>query len=288
MGEYSIKDLENFTNIKAHTLRIWEQRYNLLKPKRTPTNIRYYSDLDVKKILNINLLYSNGYKISHIADMSEAEIMRLASEIIQSDNASENVHTAEFIKHILELDEIAIIKKLDHLNRQLGFPKLYVDVLIPLLCKIGDLWQVDTISVSHEHFFSNILRDFIITETGKVALPKRPKGLVILFLHEREMHELSLLYYHHLLRSRGYECIYLGQNVPIRDLKALVAMRKPDYLFTSVIAEMDRAYFAELFKQLTDFFPSKHIYVGGSQLKKISDLLPESVHQISGEKDIDL
>jgi DNA-binding transcriptional MerR regulator len=288
MADYSIKDLENFTSIKAHTLRIWEQRYNLLEPKRTDTNIRYYSDRDLKKILNINLLYSNGYKISKIAKLSEDEITNLASEILLASSENPSDHVEHFVKYIMELDELKIQKKLADLNAEMGTLKLYTHVMIPLLRKIGDLWQVDAISVSHEHFFSNILREFFITETSKIRPPKKSKGKVILFLHEREMHELSLLYYHHLLKSRGYECYYLGQSVPLKDLKVMVEHMKPDYVFTSIIAETDRAFFADFIKQLCSFILPRKIYMGGYQLEKYLDLLPEPIHQIQSDKDIDL
>jgi DNA-binding transcriptional MerR regulator len=288
MADYSIKDLENFTNIKAHTLRIWEQRYNLLEPKRTDTNIRYYSDGDLKKILNINLLYSNGYKISKIAKLSEDEITNLATEILLAASENPSDHVEHFVKYIMELDELKIRKKLSELNSEMGMLKLYTQVMIPLLRKIGDLWQVDAISVSHEHFFSNILREFFITETSRLDPPKKIKGKVILFLHEREMHELSLLYYHYLLKIRGYECYYLGQNVPLKDLKVMVEHMKPDYVFTSIIAETDRAFFADFIKQLCSFILPRQIYMGGYQLVKYLDLLPEPIHQIQSDKDIDL
>jgi MerR family transcriptional regulator, light-induced transcriptional regulator len=288
MADYSIKDLENFTNIKAHTLRIWEQRYNLLEPRRTSTNIRYYSDRDLKKILNINLLYSNGHKISKIAKLSEEEITELAAQILLAGTENPIDQVEHFVKYILELNESAINKKLDELNHEYGMQDMYTRFMIPLLRKIGDLWQIDAISVSHEHFFSNILRDFFIRETAKIPTPKKSSGRVILFLHEREMHELSLLYYHHLLKTRGYECFYLGQNVPMKDLKVMVAQLKPDYLFTSVIAETDRAFFAEFISELCSFVAPRKIYMGGYQLNKYIDLLPEAIRQIQSESDIDL
>jgi methanogenic corrinoid protein MtbC1 len=238
--------------------------------------------------LNINLLYSNGYKISKIAKLSEDEITNIATEILLASSENPSDHVEHFVKYIMELDELKIRKKLDELNSEMGMLKLYTQVMIPLLRKIGDLWQVDAISVSHEHFFSNILREFFITETSKVDSPKKSKGKVILFLHEREMHELSLLYYHYLLKSKGYECYYLGQNVPLKDLKVMVEHMKPDYVFTSIIAETDRAFFADFIKQLCSFILPRQIYMGGYQLSKYLDLLPEPIHQIQSEKDIDL
>ena len=210
MAEYSIKDLENFTGIKAHTLRIWEQRYNLLEPNRTPTNIRYYTDRDLKKILNVNLLYNNGYKISKIASMSGDQILEKATELLYSQPDSSDDHVEYFIRMIIELDEPAIMERMNALAEQVGVIEFYTGTMIPLLQRVGELWQLDTITVSHEHFFSNILRDFFIRETSKIASPIEAKGRVVLFLHEREMHELSLLFYYYVLKSRNYECYYLG------------------------------------------------------------------------------
>lgn len=286
MAEYSIKDLENFTNIKAHTLRIWEQRYSLLEPKRTDTNIRYYSDKDLKKILNINLLYNNGYKISRIATMSESEITELSKEYLESKHQSKSDHVDYFVRSVIDLDEQKIQKRLDELNDEMGTAKLFVRVLIPLLQKIGDLWQVDTISVSHEHFLSNILREFLILEAAKLISPKKSKGAVILFLHEREMHELSLLYYHFLLKSRGYLCYYLGQNVPLKDLKTMVTQKKPDYVFTSVIAETDPEYFKEFMEGLCKIVSADKIFMGGHQMFRYKNLIPSQIHWIQSEKDI--
>jgi len=288
MAQYSIKDLENFTQIKAHTLRIWEQRYRLLEPKRTDTNIRYYSDDDLKKILNINLLYSNGLKISKIALLSDQKIMNMAAELLMKSGVHSNDHVDVFIRYIIELNESAIQEKLRALHFELGMEDLYVKVLIPLLQRIGELWQVDTITVTHEHFFSNILREFFIVETGKISSPLKYKGKVVLFLHEHEQHELSLLFYYYLLRKRNYECYYLGQSVPMKDLKTFVEQMNPDYLFTSLIAEVDKDFFKKWLKEICGFIEPQKIFVGGYQVCKYVDLIPTKLNQINNISDIHL
>jgi len=288
MAQYSIKDLENFTQIKAHTLRIWEQRYSLLEPKRTDTNIRYYSDEDLKKILNINLLYSNGLKISKIALLSDHKIMSMAAELLMKNGVNSNDHVDVFIRYIIELNESAIQEKLKALHFELGMEDLYVKVMIPLLQRIGELWQVDTITVTHEHFFSNILREFFIVETGKISSPLKYKGKVVLFLHEHEQHELSLLFYYYLLRKRNYECYYLGQSVPMKDLKTFVEQMNPDYLFTSLIAEVDKDFFKKWLKEICGFIEPQKIFVGGYQVCKYVDLIPTKLNQINNISDIHL
>lgn len=288
MAKYSIKDLENFTKIKAHTLRIWEQRYSLLEPQRTDTNIRYYSDKDVKKILNINLLYKNGYKISKIASMTEKELYEIAAKILMESDIQGRDEINSFIENILELDEQAIQSSLNRINEAIGTEKLYIEVLIPLLEKIGTLWQVDAISVSHEHFMSNILREFLITQITSVETSKVAKGKVVLFLPEHEKHELSLLFYYYLLKKKNYDCFYLGQSVPMKDLKSFVEETQPDFLFTSLIAELTEEQFEKLFDDLTSLVNPSQIYAGGYQLVKHEFSIPSEVNIVQSIEDIQL
>lgn len=288
MAKYSIKDLENFTKIKAHTLRIWEQRYSLLEPKRTETNIRYYSDKDVKKILNINLLYQNGYKISKIASLSEKEIFDKAAEILLDTEVKGRDEINSFVENILELDEQSIQDSLARINDKIGTERLYTEVLIPLLEKIGTLWQVDAITVSHEHFMSNILREFLISQITGLKSTKVTKGKVVLFLPEHEKHELSLLFYYYLLKKKGYDCFYLGQSVPMKDLRSFVEETKPDFLFTSLIAEVTAEQFKTLFENLTEIMNPERIYAGGFQLVKYKLDVPDHIHVIQSVEDVNL
>ena len=286
MAYYSIKDLENFTSIKAHTIRIWEQRYNLLNPKRTETNIRYYSDKDLKKILNINLLYNQGYKISKIAKLSESEIFEEAANILNAQNISGEQEVERFIRYITDLDEKGIHDSLHQLANDIGVEDLYRNILIPLLEKVGVLWQVNTITVSHEHFFSNILREFFIVKIESLTTAESPKGKVILFLPEHERHEISLLFYYYILKSRGYECYYLGQCVPHADLKMIVEKVKPDYLFSSLIAELSEDRFIRIMQQISELIHLSKLYVGGFQIKNFKGKVPAEINTIQGFEDI--
>lgn len=288
MAKYSIKDLENFTKIKAHTLRIWEQRYQLLKPERTDTNIRYYSDKDLKKILNINLLYNNGLKISKIAKLSEKELFERAAEILLEQEVSNADLVGKFVEHVLELDEYSIHELLSDLREKMPMEDLFVDVLIPLLEKIGTLWQVDAISVSHEHFLSNLLREFLIVSIDRIPLNKITKGKVVLFLKENEKHELSLLFYYYVLKKRGYDCFYLGQSVPMKDLQQFTREIKPDYLFTSVIAELPEEDFQQFLKGMEEIIDLNHVFIGGYQLHNHKEIIPSEIRQIHKLGDIHL
>jgi MerR family transcriptional regulator, light-induced transcriptional regulator len=287
MAEYSIRDLENFTNIKAHTLRIWEQRYKLLEPQRTQANIRYYTDKDLKKILNISLLYSNGWKISKIAGMSEPEITENAAKLLLSGERTAADLVDNFVQQIVDLNEPEIVSRLRTLADERGMELLYGEVLVPLLKRIGDLWQVEAITVSHEHFFSNILREFLILETGKLAVPERPAGKVVLFLHEFEQHELSLLYYCYYLKKRNFSCSYLGQSVPLKDLRIFVEQVRPDYLFTNLITDITDQFLEEWITGLCAFFPEERIVIGGHQAVRHVARIPAGIRQITAAGDID-
>jgi len=287
MAEYSIRDLENFTNIKAHTLRIWEQRYKLLVPQRTHSNIRYYSDKDLKKILNISLLYSNGWKISKIAQMSEQEIISCAADMLLSGEREAADRVDGFVKQIIDLDEEQIIAQLHYLITEMDMERLYDEILVPLLKRIGDLWQVEAISVSHEHFFSNILREFIILETKKLPVSEKPVAKIVLILHEGEQHELSLLYYGYYLRKRNYSCTYLGQCVPLKDLQLLVEQLRPDYLFTNLIADISDGFLTEWIDRLSSFFPQERIFIGGYQVVQHKECIPSAINKINSAADIE-
>ncbi|MFT5822921.1 MAG: DNA-binding transcriptional MerR regulator [Crocinitomix sp.] len=280
MGVYSIKDLENFTQIKAHTLRIWEQRYNLLKPERTDTNIRLYSDRDLKKILNINLLYSNGLKISKIAKLDEKEIFRLANEILCVPDGEDESNVDRFINRIIRFDEIGMDDELEELHSKHNLEYVFSNLLIPVLEKVGELWQVDSITAAHEHFFSNILRAFLIRNTGPSITPEAAKGSVVLFLKENEYHELGLLFYNSYLRSKGYLTIYLGQSLPNEDLVKAVKSLKPDYVFTSLITKLNEKQFQQFFEKLASCIPLDRLFVGGHQLKIFKELIPKKVNII--------
>lgn len=279
MGGYSIKDLENFTQIKAHTLRIWEQRYNLLTPDRSDTNIRLYSDKELKRILNINLLYNNGLKISKIAQLNDEEILNLASKILSAPVDCDATKSEQIIKKILEFDEAGVRERLDLYLEEMEMSAVFMNVIVPALKKIGELWQVDSINTAHEHFFSNILRTFLINHTSE-APALEEKGTALLFLREGEYHEIGLLFYNYYLRSKGYRTIYLGQSLPMDDLRKIVRQLKPRYIFTSLVAKMDEDEFEDFFTTVGSFFDLKNLFVGGYQLGIHGDLKPEAVKAI--------
>lgn len=245
---YSIKDLEQLSGIKAHTLRIWEQRYNLLSPKRTDTNIRFYDDDDLKLILNVALLNDNGYKISKIAKMNlseiRAEVVTLSERTLTHDD---QIHALTIC--MIEMDEERFDKVLSTNILKIGFEQTMLNIIYPFMSKIGVLWQTGAINPAQEHFMSNLVRQkLIVAIDGQIYKGGGKKFL--LFLPEGELHEISLLFAAYLIKLKGHKVFYLGQSTPRADLELVYKMHKPDYLMTVITtspgSEQVQAYVDDL------------------------------------------
>ncbi len=220
---FSIKDLENLSGIKAHTIRIWEKRYNLLSPERTLTNIRLYSLLSLQKLLNITLLYENGLKISKIAQLKNEEIPLKVREIIDEKSIKNNMMNA-FKLSMINFDQSLFYNTYNKLVVDLSFREIFKEYFIPLLQELGYLWQSNTISTTHEHFITNLVKQKVYTNTEKVHRSEYVNNKsFVLFLPENEIHELGILYLNYELNLRGYKSIFLGQSVPIENLEPLIA-----------------------------------------------------------------
>lgn len=288
MARYTIKDLENFTGIKSHTIRIWEQRYGLLQPNRTDTNIRFYSDEDLRKILNVKLLYDRGLKISRISSMSDQEVLDQVGEFLDGGTTHQNEVVEQFVRGIIDHDESRIKELLQEISEEKELDELYPQIIIPLLTRVGDLWQMGTISVSHEHFISNIIREFFIINITQQTGTLYSRGRVVLFLPEHEQHELSLLFYYYILKKRGFDCFYLGQSVPFNDLEHFVNVSKPDYLVCSLINSVKEIEIKTFFDQITSLIAPEKIFVGGIQTKLFKSKIPSKVNVINAVEDIKL
>lgn len=234
-ANYSIRDLEKLSGIKAHTLRIWEKRYAVFKPNRTDTNIRYYSNEDLKKILNISLLNKNGYKISSIVSMPSSEISNLVSAINLVKTENEDL-VDNLILAMIDMDELFFNKTFNSSLVKLGFENTMVKIIFPFMNRIGTMWQAGTINPAQEHFVSNIIRQKMIVAIDGISIQANARQMetVVLFLRENELHELSILFYNYVLRSRGYNTIYLGQSVPIADLDRIIKIVRPNYLLSII------------------------------------------------------
>lgn len=254
MAKYSIKELERISGIKAHTLRIWEKRFELLNPDRTDTNIRYYSDDDLKKLLNVSLLCNSGEKISRVASLSDKE-MAEAVQSLESNGMMKEKRVDDFVKSMLDVDEVAFVKTFDQCIHDLGFHDTIINVIFPFLNKVGILWLSDEIQPVHEHFTTNLIRNKMIASID--ALPMVENGKKgVLFLPDNEYHELGLIFFNFLLKQKGIKTYYLGQATPTAEVKALVEAIEADFVltYTMIKNKMEiQSYLEEL-----DSFSLKH------------------------------
>lgn len=233
MNSFTIKDLENLSGIKAHTLRIWEQRYSFLKPERTFTNIRYYSNNELKTILNIALLNKYGYKVSHIDKMSEAEIREKVLSLNQQEAQQERI-VNELVQHMVDLNTQAFEETLSSYILARGIERTITQIIFSYMEKIGILWMTNHINPAQEHLVTNIIRQKLIVGIEGISTPLKVNKTILLFLPEAEYHEIGLLFMYYLLKSRGIEVIYLGSNVPLADVGYVVKVKKPDFLYCHV------------------------------------------------------
>jgi len=284
VSTYSIKDLEQLSGIKAHTLRIWEQRYNLLNPKRTDTNIRFYDDDDLKLILNVALLNDNGFKISKIASMASHEIR---DEVIKLTERSlthdDQIHALTIC--MIEMDEERFDKILSTNIIKLGFEQTMLNIIYPFMSKIGVLWQTGAINPAQEHFISNLVRQkLIVAIDGQIYHGGGKKFL--LFLPEGELHEISILFASYLIKSKGHKVIYLGQSTPNDDLLSVFKLHQPEYLLTVITTSPSSEYVQEYVNALSERFSSCQILVTGYQVIGQDLVFPKNVRQMNYIRDI--
>jgi DNA-binding transcriptional MerR regulator len=267
MAQYSIKDLEKLTGIQAHTIRIWEKRYQLVRPQRTLTNIRVYSDDDVKRLLNVALLNHNGLKISKIAKLNDQEInagvLDVTSDAYNTDNQIDSLVVA-----MVELSEKNFDAVLSKLINELGFEETIIRVVYPFLIKTGILWQTGNINPAQEHFVTNIIRrKFFVAIDALGNENKGPK--FILYLPEGEYHEIGMLFYCYILKQNGFQPIYLGQSVPFSDLAYVQNAYQAEYILTSFITAMHDFSFREYVVTLSKTYRKLKVFITGSQIFKV-------------------
>ncbi|MGI8638265.1 MAG: MerR family transcriptional regulator [Segetibacter sp.] len=231
MNAFTIKDLENLSGVKAHTIRIWEHRYNFLKPQRTDTNIRYYSNDELKTVLNIALLNKYGFKISHINKMNQTEINQKLIALSRQ-YAQQEWIVNQLISYMVDLDLDFFEQILANEIEAKGVEKTINEIIFPFLEKIGILWLTDNINPAQEHLVTNIIRQKILVGIETCVSQIKSEKVALLFLPEGEFHELGLLYVYYLLKSRGVKVLYLGADVPLIDVDFIVKAKKPDYAYT--------------------------------------------------------
>ena len=266
MAVYSIRDLEKLTGIKAHTLRMWEQRYSIINPQRTATNIRFYNDEDLRKVLNIALLNRNGIKISKIVKMTEAEIQEKMSDFT-SVNTELTAQLDALSLSVVEMDEYKFNKIIQVHIDQHGFERTMLDVIFPLIEKLNFLWLTGSITPVQEVFTTNLVKQKILTAIDKESsqLPRVAKKF-LLFLPPGERQELSLLFMHFLVKSRGFHTLYLGDQVSLADLTDAEKIIQPDYLFTIVTETMgEKNDLQNFIYTIRENFPKSQFLMTGYQ-----------------------
>lgn len=279
---FSIRDMENLSGIKAHTIRIWEKRYNLFSPERTTTNIRTYSLQSLQKLLNIVLLYHNGYKISKIAKIPETEIPVIVREIVAKN--SEKSHAINAFKlSMINFDQALFFNTYNSLLADRSFREIFIEVFLPLLNELGLLWQTDTISPAHEHFITNLIKQKIYINTEKLQIiePSRKDKVFVLFLPDNEIHELGLLFLNYEINLKGYKSIYLGQTMPIENLIDLIKYYDNIHFvsyFTVSPTKDELEKYIKSFEEKVNMVGNSKLWILGHQVQHMTDIdLPISM-----------
>ena len=266
LAKFSIKDIETVSGIKSHTLRIWEQRYGIIRPKRTDTNIRYYDDQDLKLILNISVLNNNGYKISEIAAMSSAHIQQAVLDVSATDRKF-NSQVKSLVATMLTLDEKGFHYILSTNILQLGLEQTFINIVIPFLQEVGLLWQIGSIHVAHEHFITNLIKQKLyVAVDGQNFYEGTTGKKFLLFLKEGEPHEIGLLFANFMFLVRGHQVIYLGQSLPHHELQEVFAVYNPQYVLTTLTSSITDEELTHFANELAQSWPEATVILTGSQL----------------------
>lgn len=288
MAEYHIRELAHLTGVKAHTIRIWEQRYNLLTPKRTTTNIRTYGDDDLRLLLNVALLAEHGYRISRIALMTPEQRAREVESLASQPHPDETHTIQQLTRATLTLDADLFEQALAAAVAADGLEQVTLRVIYPFFERVGILWQTGTINPAQEHLISNLVRQKVIAAIDQQSHPPVRPGArtFVLFLPERELHELSLLFMHYLLRMRGHRVVYLGQNVPARDLGLVCELTTPHYLLTVLTVVPERDDVAQYVAWLVRQYPTVGLLLYGTQVQADDLPLPAAAHRFKRMTDL--
>ena len=277
MNAFTIKDLENLSGIKAHTIRIWEQRFNFLRPQRTGTNIRYYNNDELKIILNVALLNKYGFKISHIDKMNHVEMKDRILSLSQLQAQQERIIN-DLIQSMVDLDMDSFESILDSYIKARGIERSITQIIFPFLEKIGILWATNHINPAQEHLVTNIIRQKLIVGIETSSTHMHVNKSILLFLPEGEHHELGLLFIYYLLRSRGVKVLYLGANVPLNDVEYLVKVKNPDIAYTHLTSLANNFNFDKYMNSLSCKVKGVPIVVSGQVTQQYRKSAPQGIH----------
>lgn len=275
MGQYSIKELEKLSGIKAHTIRIWEKRHHIVEPQRTGTNIRLYSDDDLKRIINVALLNNHGIRISQIARMTHDQISRKITELSEQKMANE-IFIDQLVVAMVDMDEEKFEEVISRLTKRYGFERTITETVYPFLEKIGVLWQAGTVNPAQEHFISNLIRQQLILLVTSLPIPPKSSRKAMLYLPEGEFHEFGLLFFNYIARSKGIYTYYLGQSVPFDDLKTVYEIHKPQFIITAFVSTPAAAEVKDYVERMSTEFADATIIASGHNLRNAAFILPHN------------
>lgn len=276
MNAFTIKDLENLSGIKAHTIRIWEQRYTFLNPQRTETNIRYYSNDELKTVLNIALLNKYGYKISHIDKMSEEEMKEKILSLTQAQAQQERI-VNDLIHYMVDLRLEEFESSLDTYIMAKGIERTITQIIFPFLERIGILWITNHVNPAQEHLVTNIIRQKLIVGIESTVSHIQINKTILLFLPEGEHHELGILFMYYLLKSRGVKVLYLGANVPVKDVEYVAQLKKPEFLYTHLTSVAHNFNFERFLSHISTRVSSTPLIVSGLLTQQYKKKVPANV-----------
>lgn len=289
MGKYVIKDLEKLSGVKSHTIRMWEQRYDLLNPERTSTNIRQYSDEDLKQLLNVALLIRNGHKISKVSKLPNELLHREVEDIFNRDLEADLAYEAPIngmIVAMIELNEDMFERIFSTVVLRQGFIGAIIKVVYPFLAKVGMMWGINQVNPAQEHFVSNLIRQKLIVAIDGITAKPDPNDCFVLYLREGELHEIGLLLCSFLLKAHGKRVVYLGQNVPYKDLHSVCGMVQFHNIFTLVINPSPPEELTNYFAQLAEDWPGKKVYISGNPTVLDPVELPASMQRIGSVEEL--
>ena len=267
MQNFSIRNIELLTGIKAHTLRIWEQRYDFFKAPRKDSKQRFYSNEDLQKLLCISFLYHNGWKVSRIAALSDEEIRTEANKI-ELGPTNYPTYLQKLLQAAIDFNEADFLRIVQQLIDNIGFEKTITEVCYPYLQRVGLLWDTNRVIPAQEHFSSYIIQNRVISETEKYSAVQNEAPEIILFCPENEHHELPLLYINYLLRKNGWRVLYLGKNIKLEDLEEAAKIPGIKYLYLHLITNFTGFYIDDYFEKLRKTFPDKTIFASGKGIEQ--------------------
>ncbi len=282
---FTIKELESLSGIKAHTIRIWEQRYNFLKPDRTSTNIRTYSNEELKTLLTVALLNKYGYKISRIDEMP-LDLRTKTVLNLNDEEANSEFLVNDLIGNMIDLKGVEFEAALNYHIQLHGLVTAINKLIFPFLEKVGLLWQSNKLIPAQEHIVSNIIRQKLISAIDILPSINNEQSLFLLFLPEYEHHELGLLFVYYLLKKKKFPVLYLGANVPIKDVQYVVQVKKPDTLYLHLTSFPRQLQLEKFLKQLSEKSGDAKILLSGNAVGMYQKNYPPNTTALQSLKEV--